>query len=230
MPHTPRSALNLEGLRGFLLAFRDFMIDPGQHTPAYATEGDFCSRVDSLHTVIGYRLITDAIEKGADKCGGCQTVVASNETNVVFIQSKAVLLHDHRLSRAHSHTREATSLQAHAALGTAVLSHATGLNAAAAAEHPLAALVVAPPTARFLMVQRHVPDFVLGAGRAEHGAHPAARDGAGSAAELDLEILLIVGVLSPQITILPPPLFGAQLVTREAEAARHGEPLVPRLY
>ena len=75
----------------------------------------------------------------------------------------------------------------------------THLDAATAAEHPLAARVVAPSTSRFRVVQRHFANFVLSAGVAEHRTHPTARRSAGGATQLDLESLLIVCILSPVV-------------------------------
>lgn len=79
------------------------------------------------------------------------------------------------------------------------ISHVSHLNAATAAKHALAAFIVAPPTSWLQVIQCHVANFVLSARAADHGAHPAARFSAWSAAQIDLECRLIVRILPPEV-------------------------------
>ena len=49
------------------------------------------------------------------------------------------------------------------------------------------------------MVESHVPEFVLSTWKANHTAHPAAGFSAGCTAELDLEFVIIISILSPVV-------------------------------
>jgi hypothetical protein len=126
-----------------------------------------------------------------------QAVVAANKTNVIGIQPKLIFLHDYSLRCTHGHSRAANSFRAHATLGAARLAQVTRLNATKATKHALAALIVAPSTPRLYMVTHHVTKLVLSAGEAYHRSHPAARLGARSATQFDLEFFFIVCILPP---------------------------------
>lgn len=70
----------------------------------------------------------------------------------------------------------------HAKLGATLFPKISGLDAAAAAEETLATSVVLPAAARFLVVQDHVPQFVLTTRPADHRPNPAAGFSAGCTA------------------------------------------------
>mmetsp|Transcript_21492 Transcript_21492/g.32661 ORF Transcript_21492/g.32661 Transcript_21492/m.32661 type:complete len:248 (-) Transcript_21492:79-822(-) len=224
-PDTPRTfhklTLHLILFGGFLLAFSHFVVNPGCHASTNTTESDISHNINKLHNgIIPFTFNTDIEARSANR-QHLQAVVAANETDVILVQSKTVLLHNHSLGRTNCHARAATPLKTHAALRAAILPHIAGLDTATTTKHSLAALIIFPSTSWLAVIQGHVANFVLSAGEAEHGAHPAAWFCARSATQLDLEGLFIVSVLSPRVTIFALPFFRAQLVTGKAEKARH---------
>lgn len=191
------SALHLECLWRFFFALFHLVIHPCCHAPTHTAERDICHKIDErYHGIISLEIDAN-IQTRSKNCQTLQAIVASNKPDIVFIQSETVLSHDHALCGTDSHAWKAASLSAHAALWAALLPHVPRLNAATSTKHPLAAFVVRPSRPGFDVVERFVPKLILCAGEADHGNTPATWLGARGTAELDLELRVIVGILTP---------------------------------
>mmetsp|Transcript_13141 Transcript_13141/g.22412 ORF Transcript_13141/g.22412 Transcript_13141/m.22412 type:complete len:122 (+) Transcript_13141:241-606(+) len=120
------------------------MVGPCRHATGYAAEHNISDGIDdSNNSIISVKINTD-VKDGSHACQHLQTIVASNDTNIILIKTQTILLHNHSLRGRNCHTGAAAALEAHAGLRTVIFAKITGLNAAAPAKHALAALVVAP--------------------------------------------------------------------------------------
>lgn len=82
-----------------------------------------------------------------------QTITATDETNIILIQSQLILLTDDIRSCRNSRSGAYASLEAHAGNWTGGFTHFPRLQTAAAAKVSLAAFVVTPSTAWIHVIQ-----------------------------------------------------------------------------
>ena len=123
-----------------------------------------------------------------------QAIGAADETHVILVEAKAVLLPNDHGVHAGGQAWEAARLCAHTDLGAGRFSALAGLEAAETAEHPLAALVVGPAGSRIYVIERLLAHVHLSAWHADRRGAPAARFGAGGPEHRDLHFIAVAGV------------------------------------
>jgi hypothetical protein len=106
-----------------------------------------------------------------------KAIRASNEADVVLIQTQMIMLTNDHGGRAHGQPGTGAGFEAHAGDGARALAHLTGLNAATPAVVSLAALVIAPSGTRLDVVERSMAHVDLSGAVTEHGSYAAGAGG-----------------------------------------------------
>lgn len=102
-----------------------------------------------------------------------QTVAAPDQTNIVIVQTQAVVFTDDHGRGADSKTGTEAGFEAHAWNRTSFFAHLTGLQAAAATEVSLAASVVAPTRSWLDMIESAMAHPNLSRAEAEYRSDAA---------------------------------------------------------
>ncbi len=115
----------------------------------------------------GVALNTDC-KTAQDNRSAKDTIVASNQTNVVLVESQAVLFSEYQGSGRGGWSRADTHLETQARDGAGFFSHFAWLEATAASVISLAAFIVLPATARVDVIQDFFAHVHLTAQTTEH--------------------------------------------------------------
>ena len=165
-------ALPLWGRRG-RLAKLHFMMHLRRHTSTDATKDNVGNSIDNT----SQRIISFAICKGRHTTQQTrkikETIGASDQANVVFVQSQLVGFAKYIGSGRSSWSWANGCLGTHAAGRTCLLAHLSRLQAAASSKVALEAFVVGPSRSRGHMVQSLVTHVNLNWTEANYGAHQA---------------------------------------------------------
>jgi hypothetical protein len=89
------------------------VIGPCRHATRHAAEYNVSDEVnDSNNGIVSVKINTD-VKKGGNARQNLKAIVASNETNIILVKSKTILLHNHSLGGRNCHTGAAEALEAH---------------------------------------------------------------------------------------------------------------------
>lgn len=125
------------------LALENLMIALRGHTSSYATKHNVCDAVnDSRQGVVSFTR-SEAGDNRAKTGKDLQTIGATNQANVVLVQTQAVLLTNHHARRRSRQAGTTKGLEAHARAGTHLvpaltrLETATSVEASWSEKHPI---------------------------------------------------------------------------------------------
>lgn len=105
------------------------------------------NEIDNVRHLVVAFAISHACDQLADAGQHHQTVAASDQTNIVVVQTQAVVFADDHGRGADGQTGAAAGFETHTWNGTGFFTHLARLQATAATEVPLATSVVAPARA-----------------------------------------------------------------------------------
>lgn len=150
-----------------------------------------------------------------------ETVGASDQTHVIFIQSQSIFSSNDIGRRGYSQSRTAKGFQCHAAKGTGLVAHVSWLETAASTEISLTTHVILPAAPGRYMIQDLVSQMDLCRTQTCHAGDPATGSLARCLAETNVKGLRVLGVLTKGTAVLARHLGLRERLLREAKQTSH---------
>mmetsp|Transcript_14640 Transcript_14640/g.36833 ORF Transcript_14640/g.36833 Transcript_14640/m.36833 type:complete len:276 (+) Transcript_14640:45-872(+) len=200
----------------------DFVVCLAHHASRGTHKDNVRSHSRALGGAIeGITADTDLQTTQSDRCEK-DAIVASNQTNVVLVESQSILFSQHNGGGGDSRSGANANLETETGDGAGFFSHLARLKAAAASVVPLAAFVVAPSGIGIDVIQNLFAHVHLTAQTADHRSTPTTWFFARSLTECDLKLVGILGKLPVSRSVLSLADFiVVEGFFREAKEAHH---------
>lgn len=148
------------------------MVDLSRHAPRYTTEGNVSNTIDNIDACPLSIPIEANANAAEDDSKAHEAIGTADETDVVLIEAKTILVSNQHTVGAGSKTWAYARLQTHTRDRASAITTLSRLQAAATTKVTLAALVVAPTRSGLNVIQSLLPQVSLCTREANHTRDP----------------------------------------------------------